>query len=501
MPLFEVDAERPVLVQPSPPGGALGTDAQRVVDGNIDGLLGEQIFPVASGTTPDDPHLLALDAAGLPVVIEVVGELTEASLGQALNHAGRAGRYTRADLAGQYSGGAGRFHQDVSTFYDNVPLTRSQATSRATGARLIIICSSAAPSVLDALDFLRQPGSPVAVLQLGVVHGADGRRFVDVSPLTVTRSTPAEPAGPEVASFAEGLAVGRALTGKLPVVTQHPRPAPAPETPVPDPPPAPRHPTRAPSSSLSRAERRRAQEDQSPTTYGAAGSTVETGPMLPIDIGTISVEPAPEPRQSPPPAPAPERAPSSTPDDGPVRRASILTRESVRTRESIRTRESYLSHGYDAAPQTAGDTGYDPLSYRPPGDLAVPDYSVPDYSVPDYSVPDLPTPSAGQQVVPAPPQAHDVPPLGPDDDPDLLALAGAIGAPTRLVWSRPRRGQRFEAVLYPDGFIELTDGARFRHPDAAAVAVSGTHTADGWSVWRLGDGGPSLTDAFRAHHA
>ncbi|MGO2043941.1 MAG: hypothetical protein ACTH2O_15285, partial [Cellulosimicrobium funkei] len=69
MPLFEVDAERPVLVQPPQQAGAFGTDAQRVVDGNLEGLLGEQIFPVAQGTSDDEPHLLALDAAGLPVVI------------------------------------------------------------------------------------------------------------------------------------------------------------------------------------------------------------------------------------------------------------------------------------------------------------------------------------------------------------------------------------------------------------------------------------------------
>ncbi|OLT50239.1 hypothetical protein [Cellulosimicrobium sp. CUA-896] len=68
-----------------------------------------------------------------------------------------------------------------------MPLTRSQATARTTGARLVVICSSAAPGIEDALDFLRQPGSPVAVLRLGVVHGADGRRFVDVSPLVVSR--------------------------------------------------------------------------------------------------------------------------------------------------------------------------------------------------------------------------------------------------------------------------------------------------------------------------
>ncbi|MGO1294169.1 MAG: hypothetical protein ACTMIE_08615, partial [Cellulosimicrobium funkei] len=136
MPLFEVDAERPVLVQPPQQAGAFGTDAQRVVDGNLEGLLGEQIFPVAQGTSDDEPHLLALDAAGLPVVIEVTAELTEEALTAALNHAGRAGRLTRAELAARYTGGASRFQQDVAAFYDNVPLTRSQATARATGARL-----------------------------------------------------------------------------------------------------------------------------------------------------------------------------------------------------------------------------------------------------------------------------------------------------------------------------------------------------------------------------
>ncbi|TGJ95761.1 oxidoreductase, partial [Actinotalea fermentans ATCC 43279 = JCM 9966 = DSM 3133] len=34
-----------------------------------------------------------------------------------------------------------------------------------------------------------------------------------------------------------------------------------------------------------------------------------------------------------------------------------------------------------------------------------------------------------------------------------------------------------------------------------AIAASGTATADGWSVWRLGDGGPTLTDAFREQYA
>lgn len=489
MPLFEVDAERPVLVQQPQPAGAFGTDAQRVVDGNLDGLLGEQIFPVAQGKSPDEPHLLALDAAGLPVVIEVTAELTEEALTAALNHAGRAGRLTRAELAARYSGGASRFQQDVAAFYDNVPLTRSQATARTTGARLIVICSSAAEGIQDALDFLRQPDSPVAVLRLGVVHGADGRRFVDVSPLAVSRDHSAPPpAAPEPprdravargSDFADGVAVGRALTGKFPVVTRQ--------------------------ATRSRAERRRAAEIEPRTTYGLTPSSAdETGQLAPVtfdepvrsELPVLDFVPVEDPLTSPG---VPEPSSSGWADRRPVEagdelvpRTSILTRESVRTRESIRTRESYLTHEYGEQRTPAAEHPYDPLSYRPPVDLGLGLGDVPAAE---------PEPAGRDLVpVPAPPRA-DVP-LGPDDDPDLVALARTFGTPRQLVWSRPRRGQRFEAVLQPDGFIELSDGARYRHPDLAAVAASGTHTADGWSVWRLGaDDGPTLTDAFREQHA
>jgi hypothetical protein len=88
-----------------------------------------------------------------------------------------------------------------------------------------------------------------------------------------------------------------------------------------------------------------------------------------------------------------------------------------------------------------------------------------------------------------------------EDDPDLEALARSIGTPTRIVWSRPRRNQHFEAMLLPDGAIELANGARYRHPDSAATAASGSYTADGWSVWRLGDTGPTLVEEFSRRFA
>ena len=80
MPLFEVDTQRPLLVTSasgangSEPG--LKTTANQVVDSHIDGLLGEEVFPIAQGSGPDEPHLLALDASGSPVVVRSTSPVT-----------------------------------------------------------------------------------------------------------------------------------------------------------------------------------------------------------------------------------------------------------------------------------------------------------------------------------------------------------------------------------------------------------------------------------------
>ncbi|WP_230685268.1 hypothetical protein [Cellulomonas sp. JZ18] len=74
-------------------------------------------------------------------------------------------------------------------------------------------------------------------------------------------------------------------------------------------------------------------------------------------------------------------------------------------------------------------------------------------------------------------------------------LAKRRRAVTTLVWARERRGQRFTALLMPDGLVELPDGTRVASPDEAATLVSGVEGVDGWRAWRLGDGGPTLAEA------
>ncbi|PVU83282.1 hypothetical protein DDP54_10070 [Cellulomonas sp. WB94] len=186
MPIFELDEGRPVLVQPMQPApGTFAADSSALVAEHLASLLGEQLFPVRlrHGDAPG-PHLLALDTTGRPVVVDVVQILDGESLVRALQHAGNAARLSRADLLRTYEGGADLFDADFRDFRDEAPLSAAQ-TGPLPGARLLLVCAEVDPQVMDAVAFLREPGRQVEVLQIGVVRGVDGRRYVDVSPLVL----------------------------------------------------------------------------------------------------------------------------------------------------------------------------------------------------------------------------------------------------------------------------------------------------------------------------
>lgn len=691
MPLFEVDTQRPLLVTSA--GGGRGsepglkTTANQVVESHIDGLLGEEVFPIAQGSGPDEPHLLALDASGSPVVVELVADLDRENLAKALDHAGAAGRLTRADLAARYSGGASAFQHDVAAFYDSVPITRTQVGKNGgTGARLIIICQNAPDEILNAVDFLRQPSMPVEVLKMGVVNSDDGRKFLDVSPLVV-HLPPGLPApksapigGTITASldrsvstsmdagvtggvagggsapkdaFEEGVKVGYALTGKMPVVAQTPqsrderqphalqsraeraakqaeRSATPPAPPAENPPSGPTNAATGLRSSLranaargasaerpagTRAARRAAAAPApeantvpAPPTPGAGAAvspvrpgaesrpTPSTPPRLSASRPALGDAAAPATPSAPSPAvrpatpaepqPAVRRrsrtdrfAPSPQPDDapaypssGPTPSAGPAYRPGTGPQPQADEPEdlwqppaSYEAPSYGDvaddlditqpryAPEPAYQSGssfapapsayqqgaYDQNGYGYTADAPAYDQGAYEYAQSGYgsSYADGTAPGAtatadarpwesggylsgpeggyGEQAFdgdPFPSSAPEAParPVPPhesirastpmlfeeEDDPDLEALARSIGTPTRIVWSRPRRSQHFEAMLLPDGAIELSNGARYRHPDSAATAASGSYTADGWNVWRIGDTGPTLVEEF-----
>jgi Restriction Enzyme Adenine Methylase Associated len=79
----------------------------------------------------------------------------------------------------------------------------------------------------------------------------------------------------------------------------------------------------------------------------------------------------------------------------------------------------------------------------------------------------------------------------------LAEVADVIGAPTSLVWIRPRKGERFEATLLANGVIRLASGVEHRSPSGAAMAVADVVSYDGWYAWRVGEGGPTLNDFRR----
>jgi len=185
VPLFELDESGSRLVKPMQPAPAsFDEDSSQLVTTHLSELLGEGLFPVMRRRRPEDagPHLLALDVVGQPVVVEVVSELDAETLIRALGYAGQAGRMTSGDLAQLYHAGDEQFRVDLMAFRDSLPAAYSRRGLRV-GARLLLVCSSVHPEVVDALEFLRVPGRQVEVMQMGVIHGAGGRRYLDVSPL------------------------------------------------------------------------------------------------------------------------------------------------------------------------------------------------------------------------------------------------------------------------------------------------------------------------------
>ena len=186
--MFQVEPGRSVGVDPHQSPTRFGAQTGVVPD-HLDNLLGEHLLPLRPRQGDEDaPHLLAVDAAGQPVVVEVVALLDQAALLGAMRHAGRAARLSTQDLAQAYRGGADCFAADLEAFRETVPATSLLSTTVNGGSRLLLVCSEVAEGMEDAIEFLLQPGWQVEVLQVGVVQGPDGRRIVEVSP--VTRTTP-----------------------------------------------------------------------------------------------------------------------------------------------------------------------------------------------------------------------------------------------------------------------------------------------------------------------
>lgn len=442
MPIFELDAGHPVLVQPmQPAAGTFPADTSSVVADHLESLLGEPLFPIAARQPgADGPHLLAVDAAGQPVVVEVVQVLDSEGIVRALRFAGAAARLSSADLARSYHGGPERFATDLVAFRENVPVAVAHSAARHAGARLLLVCSEVAENVVDAVEFLRQPGRQVEVLQVGVLRGADGRRFLDVSPLipVVPRRRAVEPSALHMVAVPPPVGPAAPAAPEVGAAAQFAADRSTPERAASTTPPA-------------------AGRDGGPNPAAPHGPPSQRGPRYPADRRRHH-----------------HRAPS----------ADLAADDA----------------GGRTDPASAGPSPAvpSPAVLSPAGlSSAVPSPAVLSPAWPHSTGP---VPSAGASAPTGTfPSVLTVPvgPIAPVAVPDLMlaALAGELATATTLVWSRQRRGQRFVATLRVDGLIQLPDGAVFADPDeAAAAAAASEYPVDGWRMWRVGDDGPALAD-------
>jgi hypothetical protein len=451
MPIFELDEGRPRLVQPMQPlTGSFAQECASLLTHHLAAIAGEPLFAVRSRTSAPDhadlPELLALDATGRPVVIDVVQVVDDEAVLAALRHAGAASRMTTTDLARAYHPDPSRFAVDFAAFREQAAF--GTQTNRREGVRLVLLCSEVAAEAGDTLGFLRGPGRHVDVLQVGVVRGVDDRRLLDVSPLathegarrsveptalrlvrssegfTTNAGTPNVPYEPRIIQGTPGGGSRTPASGELRAVTP---PAEAPGPPAP---------------TLLRAPEP-ATESTSRSTIHEAPTTLT--PVVGLRFGADQVVP---------------RTPPRDPD------------------------------------QVAGPRPFVPLSAPLPVSTSFPR--------PPANPPEPPTNATPPASAPASPHATEsispVPDERSDDDlralPELATLAKSRRAITTLVWVRARRGQRLVAMLRTDGLLELPTGELFADPDdAASAAVSAENPVDGWRAWRLGEGGPTLAEA------
>lgn len=189
MPLFDLEGgARAEPVTTMRPDDASFVQVLSVVVKHLPTLLGERLFmTVERGAAPTvleggAAAVLALDAAGDPVVVQAVPLLTAAHLMVALRGAGRASGTTRRAMAAAYAQGPDRFHRDLASFFDREGAARSSSSSGRT-ARLVLVCAEIDDDAVEAVSFLSVDAARVQVLTVGVVEATSGRRLLDVSML------------------------------------------------------------------------------------------------------------------------------------------------------------------------------------------------------------------------------------------------------------------------------------------------------------------------------
>jgi hypothetical protein len=180
VPIFELDANSVLpFRQQAIAAGVYEAEIEDLLWDNLEELTGDNLFRIARQPVLPlgRPDVIALDADGRVVVIEVKRDVDRNQLAQALEYAGWARGVGLDELAKRYHGGAQAFWDDWMEFTKtDVPRLVNAAP------RLVLVARTFETRTYEALEFLLQHGVPIKLLRLAfyVDEVAGGRRFLNV---------------------------------------------------------------------------------------------------------------------------------------------------------------------------------------------------------------------------------------------------------------------------------------------------------------------------------
>lgn len=179
MPLFEILTDSLVPFRQLRVGAELyESEIESLFFANPEEFTGEPLFCVARQpaiNTGGRPDVVALDADGRVVVVEVKRDVDRRQLAQCLEYAGWARSTNLDQLAVLYHRGADRFFTDWMEFRRStspLPINRSP--------RLILFAREFDVRTRSAFDFLIENGLPVKLVPISLYRDERGRKFLDV---------------------------------------------------------------------------------------------------------------------------------------------------------------------------------------------------------------------------------------------------------------------------------------------------------------------------------
>jgi hypothetical protein len=180
MPLFEIEGQDALVPFRQLHGGAelYESEIEDLVWANFEELTGEALFRVARQATlakGGRPDVIALDADGRVVVVEIKRDVDRGQLAQCLEYAGWARTTNLDELAGLYHSTPEGFFADWQEFTESEVPVRIHPSPR-----LLLVARDFHGRTGSAFEYLIEHNLPVKWIRVSLYEDEGGRKFVDV---------------------------------------------------------------------------------------------------------------------------------------------------------------------------------------------------------------------------------------------------------------------------------------------------------------------------------